>query len=122
MNQTAYIHEVRERFGMQNSNPVSTPLNTRNRLSAAQSPQTIEEKVAYQEYAKDLVYPQILGSVIYATQTRPDILHAIGILSQFSANPGKPHLESLKRVLRYIKATARYYCYWDGKRAVASTW
>ena len=38
LNQTAYICDVLERFGMENSNPVSMPLNTKGRLSAAQSP------------------------------------------------------------------------------------
>lgn len=42
------------------------------------------------EYARGLVYIQIIGSIIYATQTRLDVL------------------ESLKRVLRYLKATAHY--------------
>ena len=46
--------------------------------------------------------------VIYATQTRPDILHAVRILSQFSANPGKAHVEWLKRVLRYLKGTTNF--------------
>ena len=108
LNQTAYIRDVLERFGMENSNPVSTPLNTKECLSAAQSPQTTEEKKAYLEYAGGLVYIQIVGSIIYVMQTRPDVLHAVGVLSQFSANPGKTHLESLKRVLRYLKGTAHY--------------
>ena len=108
LNQTTYIHDVLERFGMQNSNPVSTPLNVLERLSATQSPQTTEEKKAYLEYAKGLVYIQAIGSVIYATQTRPDVLHAVGVLSQFSANPGKAHLELMKCVLRYLKGTAHF--------------
>ena len=93
---------------MQNLNPVSTPLNVCERLSATQSPQTTEEKKAYLEYAKGLVYIQAIGLVIYATQTRPDVLHAMEVLSQFSANPGKAHLESMKHVLRYLKGTAHF--------------
>ena len=54
------------------------------------------------------MYIQIIGSIIYVTQTCPDVLHAVGVLSQFSANPGKTHLESLKRVLRYLKGMAHY--------------
>ena len=108
LNQTTYIHDILERFGMQNSNPVSMPLNVHERLSATQSPQTTEEKKAYLEYAKGLVYIQVIRSVIYATQTRPGILHAVGVLSQFSANPGKVHLKSMKRVLRYLKGTAHF--------------
>ena len=108
LNQTAYIHDILERFGMQNSNPVSMPLNVHEHLSATQSPQTTEDKKAYLEYAKGLVYIQAIGSVIYATQTRLDVLHAVGVLSQFSTNLGKAHLKSMKRVLRYLKGTVHF--------------
>jgi len=42
------------------------------------------------------MYIQVLGSTIYAIQTRLDIQHAVGVLSQFGTNPGKVHLEALK--------------------------
>ena len=93
---------------MENSNPVSMPLNTKEHLSAAQSPQTTEENRAYLEYAGGLVYIQIIRSVIYVTQTCPDVLHAVRVLLQFSTNPGKTHLELLKHVLRYLKGTVHY--------------
>jgi len=54
------------------------------------------------------MYIQVLGSIIYATQTHSDIQHAIGVLSQFGANPGKVHLEALKYVLRYLNGTAYF--------------
>jgi len=69
LNQTTYICDVLECFRMENLNPVSTPLNTKERLSAAQSPQTKEESKAYLEYVRGLVYIQIVGSVIYVTDT-----------------------------------------------------
>jgi hypothetical protein len=38
--------------------------------------------------------------------TRPNLAHAVGVLSHFSLNPGKVHWEALKGVIHYIKATA----------------
>lgn len=108
LGQTAYIHSVLERFGMKDCAPVSTPLAVKERLSAAQSPATPDDKAAYHDYAKGLKYLEIVGAILYVTQTRPDIQYAIGVLAQFGANPGKPHLESLKCVLRYLKGTAHF--------------
>ena len=54
------------------------------------------------------MYIQIVRSIIYMTQTRPDVLHAVRVLSQFSATPGTTHLESLKRIVRYLKGMVHY--------------
>ena len=54
------------------------------------------------------MYIQIVRSIIYMTQTRPDVLHAVRVLSQFSATPGTTHLELLKRILRYLKGMVHY--------------
>lgn len=43
---------------------------------------------------------------MYAAQlTRPDIAHAVGVLSSFNSNPGQQHWNAAKRVLRYLKGT-----------------
>lgn len=93
LNQTAYIHATLDKFGMGNCTPTSTPLAVKERLTAAQSPSTLEEKADYKSYAHNLKYLESVGAVLYVTQIRPDIQHAIGVLAQFGANPGKPHLE-----------------------------
>ncbi len=46
--------------------------------------------------------------------THPDIAYAVGTLSQFSANPGKKHLEAINCVLRYLNATKDYKIIYDG--------
>jgi hypothetical protein len=48
-------------------------------------------------------YAAILGSLLYlAVKTRPDISHAVSVLSRFMSCPRVPHLQAAKRVLRYI--------------------
>ncbi|GKD36584.1 hypothetical protein Tco_1252093 [Tanacetum coccineum] len=37
--------------------------------------------------------------------TRPDIAHALGLVSRYMAKPGREHWEAMKRTLRYIKGT-----------------
>ncbi|KAL9254347.1 Retrovirus-related Pol polyprotein from transposon TNT 1-94-like protein [Drosera capensis] len=39
--------------------------------------------------------------------TRPDIAHAVGVVSRFLSNPGKQHWEAVKWILRYLKGTSK---------------
>ncbi len=62
-------------------------------------------------------YASAVGSLMYAmTCTRPDIAHAVGVVSRYMANPGKKHWEALKWVLRYLKGTVDHcLCYSDSQ-------
>lgn len=105
MSQQKYVQTVLKRFNMSDCKPVSTPLNIGLKLSKEMCPQTEEEK----EEVKDLPYQNLVGSLMYlATSTRPDIAHAVSVLSQYNTNYGKQHWIAGKRVLRYLKGTANY--------------
>ena len=54
------------------------------------------------------MYRKIVGSLIYATLTRPDMSHDVGVLSQFMQVPRKPHLDVAHRVLCYAKSMLNY--------------
>ncbi len=45
--------------------------------------------------------------------TCPDIVYAVGALSQFSANPGKKHLKAINHIIRYLNATKGYKLIYD---------
>ncbi len=46
--------------------------------------------------------------------TCPNIAYAVGILSRFSANPGKRHLKAVNCVLRYLNTTKDYKIIYNG--------
>ena len=51
-------------------------------------------------------YSNAVGSLMYAMVcTRPDISHAVGIVSRYMHNPGKEHWQAVKWILRYIQKT-----------------
>ncbi|XP_039131886.1 uncharacterized mitochondrial protein AtMg00810-like [Dioscorea cayenensis subsp. rotundata] len=50
-------------------------------------------------------YRHLVGSLVYLAVTRPDISHAVHILSQFVAAPTSVHYGHLLRVLRYLRGT-----------------
>jgi len=51
------------------------------------------------------MYRHIVGNLIYMTITRPDLSYVVGMVSQFMQTPQKPHLDVVRRILRYIKHT-----------------
>jgi len=57
---------------------------------------TNDKKMKYLDYAGDLHYPSIISSLLFAAQSRPDIQHAISLVSQFGSNPGISYLEAAK--------------------------
>ena len=50
------------------------------------------------------MYRQLIGSFIYLTVTRLNLMYAVSLISKFMAGPTK-HLQAAKRVLRYLKGT-----------------
>ena len=55
------------------------------------------------------VYQKIIGSLTYATTaTRPDISAAVGVLSKYMSRPGKEHMESMKRIICFLKGTVNF--------------
>jgi hypothetical protein len=97
--QDAYIDKILDRYGMNNSKPVDTPM-----ASGA-----LELMVPFDGTAlkKDIEeYGSIVGSLNYlACQTRCDIAYTVSVLSRFLTNPSPAHIKAAKRVLQYLKGT-----------------
>eukprot|EP00253_Pinus_taeda_P030374 PITA_30374 len=79
------------------------------KLFVEQCPKTQEEE----EDMSRVPYASAVGSLIYAmVYTRPDIAHAVGVLSRFMSKPGKEHWTAVKRVFKYLRGTSDYgLCY-----------
>jgi Reverse transcriptase (RNA-dependent DNA polymerase) len=88
LSQERYIKKVLERFRMGDAKPRSTPLGAQVKLSKGKMPKTADEKAKMLK----VPYASAVGCLMYAMVcTRPDIAHAVGIVSRFMANPGPEH-------------------------------
>ncbi|KAJ0726248.1 putative RNA-directed DNA polymerase [Helianthus annuus] len=117
LSQEKYIGKVLERFGMnsEKTKPRNTPLGSHLKLTKEQCPRTEEEKA---DMAR-VPYASAVGSLMYAMVcTRPDIAHAVGVVSRFMSNPGREHWEAVKWVLRYLKGTSKMGMRFKGKDVV----
>jgi hypothetical protein len=47
----------------------------------------------------------MIGSLLYLTTSRPDIMFSVCMCARFQACPKEPHLSAVKRILRYLKHT-----------------
>ena len=61
-------------------------------------------------------YASVVGSLMYAMVcTRPDIAHAVGVLSRFMSKPGKEHWTAVKRVFKYLCGISDYGLCYQGR-------
>uniref|UniRef100_A0A3Q7FI64 Reverse transcriptase Ty1/copia-type domain-containing protein n=1 Tax=Solanum lycopersicum TaxID=4081 RepID=A0A3Q7FI64_SOLLC len=79
-------------FRFNDAKPRTTPLVNHFKFSKEQSPKTAEER----DHMALVPYASAVGSLMYAMVcTRPDIAHAVGVVSRYMANPGKEHWEAV---------------------------
>ncbi|GJZ88077.1 hypothetical protein Tco_0659859 [Tanacetum coccineum] len=50
-------------------------------------------------------YRGMIGSLLYLTASRPDIMFSVCLCARFQEDPKTSHLEAVKRIFRYIKGT-----------------
>jgi hypothetical protein len=98
MLQKQYATNVLKKSGMSGCKPINVPLEKNCKLRA-----DLGRRIENVN-----VYRSMVGSLIYLTITRPDLSYAVGLVSQFMQQPTKPHLECIRRILRYVKATLNY--------------
>jgi hypothetical protein len=112
LNQRKYVETILQRFNMQECKPVRVPIPVGVKLSVDQCPKTQEEE----EDMSCVPYASVVGSLMYAMVcTRPDIAHAVGVLSRYMSKPGKEHWTTVKRVFRYLCGTTSYGLCYQGR-------
>ena len=82
---------------MMASKPVATAIKQNHKLSEALGEKKVNRKM----------YQRLVGRLIYLAHTRPDIAYSVSVISQFTHDPRKIHLQAAYRVLHYLKAHPR---------------
>ena len=96
--QKKYALEMLQRFGMDKSNSVQTPIVPGVKLTKDDTGAKVDKTY----------YKQIVGSLMYLTSTRPDMMFVVNLISRYMENPTELHLLAAKRVLRYLKGTTEF--------------
>jgi hypothetical protein len=109
LNQGKYVIEILKRFRMMDCKAMPTPMVTNLMLLSNTSSKTVDATI----------YKQRIGSLMYLTNTRPDICFAMNTLSQFMVEPRSVHLVAAKHVLRYLKGTIDYGLRYASDRGIS---
>ncbi|KAE9622079.1 putative RNA-directed DNA polymerase [Lupinus albus] len=67
----------------------------------------------------DTLYKQIVGSMRFLCNSKPDLSYGVGLVSRFMCNPKKSHTLAAKRLLRYVQGTTHYGVFFPVKRQEA---
>nr|XP_016483817.1 PREDICTED: uncharacterized mitochondrial protein AtMg00810-like [Nicotiana tabacum] len=87
---------------MEESKVIDTPIATATRLDFDEP----------SSFVNQTMYRGIIGSLLYITASRPDIVFSVGLCSRFQSNPKESHLKAAKRILRYLKGTQDLVLYY----------
>ncbi|GKD02747.1 hypothetical protein Tco_1177721 [Tanacetum coccineum] len=63
----------------------------------------------------------MVGSLMYLTAIRPDIVFAVCMCARYQAKPTKKHSEAIKRVFRYLKGTINMGLWYPKDNAMSLT-
>src|ERR687886_229713 len=95
ISQTKYVHELLSKFGFKDCSSMKTPMATATKLD-----QDVKGKPV-----NITAYRGMIGSLLYLTSSRPDIMFATCLCERYQANPKESHLAAVKRIFRYLKGT-----------------
>ena len=72
-------------------------------MSTPMSPSTKLDKDEHGKKVDEKTYRGMIGSLLYLTASRPDIMFSVCLYARFQSDPRKSHLKAVKRIIRYLK-------------------
>ncbi|GJU46018.1 putative ribonuclease H-like domain-containing protein [Tanacetum coccineum] len=93
ISQDKYVTEILKKFDFDSVKTASTPIE-------------IQKPLIKDEEAADVdvhLYRSMIGSLMYLTTSRPDIMYAVCACSRFQVTPKTSYLHDVKRIFRYLK-------------------
>jgi hypothetical protein len=104
--QSKYVKDLLKKISMEDAKPIKTPMATNGHLDLDDGGKLVELKL----------YRSMIGSLLYLTASRPDIMFSVCLCARFQAALRECHLIAVKRILRYLKFTLNI-CLWYPKGA-----
>ncbi|GJS04929.1 putative ribonuclease H-like domain-containing protein [Tanacetum coccineum] len=93
ISQDKYVDEILKKFGFTEVKTASTPIETQKPLLKDENGKEVDVHM----------YRSMIGSLMYLTSSRPDIMFAVCACARYQVNPKVSHLYAVKRIFRYLK-------------------
>nr|GEV62809.1 uncharacterized mitochondrial protein AtMg00810-like [Tanacetum cinerariifolium] len=97
ISQDNYVAEILKKFVFFEVKKSSTPMETQKLLLKDEDGEDVDVHI----------YRSMIGSLMYLTSSRPDIMFAVCACAIYHVNPKVSHLHAVKRILRYLKGPSK---------------
>nr|GEV80789.1 reverse transcriptase domain-containing protein [Tanacetum cinerariifolium] len=111
LNQSKYTLEIIKKYGMETNDPVDTPMVEKSKLDEDPQRKAVDPTRYY----------RIIGSLMYMTSSRPDLVFVVSMCSQYKAKPTEKHLRAVKQILRYLRGTINIGLWYSKDSCIALT-
>ncbi|GKC47735.1 putative ribonuclease H-like domain-containing protein [Tanacetum coccineum] len=88
-----YVTEILKKFGFTDVRTTSTPMGTQKSLLKDEDGEEVDV----------YLYRSMIGSLMYLTSSRPDIMFVVCACARYQVNLKVSHLHAVKRIFRYLK-------------------
>nr|GFB41458.1 putative ribonuclease H-like domain-containing protein [Tanacetum cinerariifolium] len=93
ISQDKYVAKILKKFGLSEEKSASTPIDVDKPLLKDSDGEDVDVHT----------YRSMIGSLMYLTSSRPDIMFAVCVCARFQVTPKVSHLNAIKRIFRYLK-------------------
>ena len=93
INQEKYIRDLLQRFNIEEVKTMKTPMSSSIKL----------DKNEKSKFMDSTIYRGMIGSLLYLTVSRPDIMYSVCLCARFQSCPTESHLSDVKKFLKYFK-------------------
>ncbi|GJW78729.1 retrotransposon protein, putative, ty1-copia subclass [Tanacetum coccineum] len=93
ISQDKYVADILKKFDFVTMKTASTPIETNKALLKDEEAEDVDVHL----------YRSMIGSLMYLTASRPDIMFVVCACARFQVTPKVSHLHAVKRIFRYLK-------------------
>ncbi|KAI3828361.1 hypothetical protein L1987_02461 [Smallanthus sonchifolius] len=93
LHQTKYVQNILSKYKMNDSSTLGTPIQVNHGLHPDKDGKDVDCRL----------YHGMIGSLMYLTHSRPDIMFAVCLCSRFQSQPKESHMIAVNRIFRYLK-------------------
>ena len=98
LSQSKYAKNLVKKFGLESVSSARIPMSPNVKLIVDLLGKSVDPSL----------YRSMIGSLLYLTASRPDIIYSVRVCARYQANPKESYMIALKRIIKYVKTTAEF--------------
>nr|GEW48260.1 retrovirus-related Pol polyprotein from transposon TNT 1-94 [Tanacetum cinerariifolium] len=111
INQSKYSLESLKKYGFESCDLVDTPMVKKSKMDEDKEGKAIDPSH----------YHGMIGTLLYLTDSRPDLQFAICMCARYQARPTEKYVHAVKRIFRYLRGTVHRGLWYPKDSSVALT-